>query len=69
MNILKVKLLLIWIEKKSFSQEEIAIRFSQRLVKIHLFPNGNGRHSTLVADIMISKLFNKPVFRNKQWLI
>ena len=51
-----------WIEKKSFSQEEIAIRFSQRLVKIHLFPNGNGRHSRLVADIMISKLFNKPVF-------
>jgi hypothetical protein len=27
-----------------------------------LFPNGNGRHSRLVADIMISKLFNKPVF-------
>jgi Fic-DOC domain mobile mystery protein B len=51
-----------WIERKSFSKEEIAIRFSQRLVKIHLFPNGNGRHSRLVADIMISKLFNKPVF-------
>lgn len=51
-----------WIEKRLFSDEEIAIRFSHRLVKIHLFPNGNGRHSRLVADIMISKLFGKPVF-------
>ena len=51
-----------WIDHKSFSEEEIAVRFSHRLVKIHLFPNGNGRHSRLVADIMISKIFNKPVF-------
>jgi Fic-DOC domain mobile mystery protein B len=51
-----------WIDHKSFSDEEMAIRFSHRLVKIHLFPNGNGRHSRLVADIMISKIFNKPVF-------
>jgi Fic-DOC domain mobile mystery protein B len=51
-----------WIDHQSFTDEEIAIRFSHRLVKIHLFPNGNGRHSRLAADIMISKLFNKPVF-------
>ena len=51
-----------WIDNQSFSEEGIAIRFSHRLVKIHLFPNGNGRHSRLVADIMISKLFNEPVF-------
>ncbi len=51
-----------WIDNQLFTDEEIAIRFSHRLVKIHLFPNGNGRHSRLVADIMISKLFNKPVF-------
>jgi Fic-DOC domain mobile mystery protein B len=51
-----------WIENNSFSHEEIVIRFSHRLVKIHLFPNGNGRHSRLVADIMISKVFNKPIF-------
>jgi Fic-DOC domain mobile mystery protein B len=51
-----------WIDHKSFSDEEIAIRYSHRLVKIHLFSNGNGRHSRLVADIMISKLFHKPVF-------
>ncbi len=51
-----------WIENNSFSHEEIVIRFSHRLVKIHLFPNGNGRHSRLVADIMISKVFNEPIF-------
>jgi Fic-DOC domain mobile mystery protein B len=51
-----------WIDNKTFSREEIAIRFSHRLVKIHLFPNGNGRHSRLVADILISKIFGEPVF-------
>jgi Fic-DOC domain mobile mystery protein B len=51
-----------WIDHQSFTDEEITIRFSHRLVKIHLFPNGNGRHSRLAADIMISKLFNKPIF-------
>jgi len=40
-----------WIENETFSEDEIAIRFSHRLVKIHLFPNGNGRHSRLIADI------------------
>lgn len=51
-----------WIEKNAFSKDETAIRFSHRLVKIHLFPNGNGRHSRLIADIMISKVFDEPVF-------
>lgn len=51
-----------WIENNTYKQDEIVIRFSHRLVKIHLFPNGNGRHSRLIADIMIAKIFNKPVF-------
>ena len=51
-----------WLENNSFDQDEIAIRFSHRLVKIHLFPNGNGRHSRFVADIMISKIFGRTVF-------
>jgi len=51
-----------WIDNKTYDPEEIAIRFSHRLVKIHVFPNGNGRHSRLVADILISKVFNNPVF-------
>ena len=51
-----------WIEHNTFLPDEIAIRFSHRLVKIHVFPNGNGRHSRLIADILISHHFNKPVF-------
>ncbi|MCK7532446.1 MAG: mobile mystery protein B [Marinilabiliales bacterium] len=34
-----------WIDNKTFKPDEIAIKFSHRLVKIHVFPNGNGRHS------------------------
>jgi len=51
-----------WIDNNTYNPEEIAIRFSHRLVKIHVFPNGNGRHSRLIADILISKVFNNPVF-------
>lgn len=51
-----------WIDKKTFNPDETAIRFSHRLVKIHIFPNGNGRHSRLIADILVSHVFNKPVF-------
>ena len=40
----------------------IAVRFKHRIVSIHCFPNGNGRHSRLMADIIIEKVFNKPVF-------
>ncbi len=50
-----------WIENKSFPDDEIAIRFKHRLVKIHPFPNGNGRHSRLWADSINFKMntFNK----------
>ena len=51
-----------WIENKTFSEDEIAIRFSHRLVQIHLFPNGNGRHSRLIADVLINKGFGKEEF-------
>jgi Fic-DOC domain mobile mystery protein B len=51
-----------WIENKVYRQDEIALRFKNRLVLIHCFANGNGRHSRLIADIIISKLFNQKVF-------
>lgn len=51
-----------WLDNKVFSEEEIAIRLSHGLVKIHPFVNGNGRHSRLIADIMMEKIFNKDVF-------
>ena len=51
-----------WIKYKTFPPDEIAVRFKHRLVSIHCFPNGNGRHSRLMADIIIEKLLNRPVF-------
>jgi Fic-DOC domain mobile mystery protein B len=42
-----------WIEHKTFSSDEIAVRFHHRLVSIHPFPNGNGRWSRLAADMLI----------------
>ena len=51
-----------WINNKTFDQEEIAVRFSHRIVKIHLFPNGNGRHSRLIGDVVINHIFGHPVF-------
>jgi len=51
-----------WIIHQTFEPDEIAIRFKHRLVKTHIFPNGNGRHSRLCADILISHGFNRPVF-------
>jgi len=51
-----------WIENSTYSDDEIAVRFKHRIVKIHPFPNGNGRHSRLCGDILVSYIFNKPVF-------
>jgi len=51
-----------WIQNHTFPQDEIAIRFSHGLVQIYLFPNGNGRHSRLCGDILVSKVFNRKVF-------
>jgi Fic-DOC domain mobile mystery protein B len=42
-----------WVEHKTYEPDELAIRIHHRLVSIHLFPNGNGRWSRLVADILI----------------
>lgn len=53
---------LFWIENNTYPPEEIAIRFKHRLVSIHCFPNGNGRHSRLMADIIIEKLFGRKPF-------
>lgn len=51
-----------WIENKTFPPDEIAIRFKHRLVNIHCFPNGNGRHSRIMADIIIESVFGETIF-------
>ena len=32
------------------------MRFHHRLVQIHPFPNGNGRHARLAADLLVMRL-------------
>jgi len=51
-----------WIETQSEPPEEIVIRFHHRLVWIHPFPNGNGRHARLMADIFIENLLHGSPF-------
>jgi len=53
---------LYWHNNQTYTAEEIAIRFKHKLVSIHCFSNGNGRHSRLMADIIIEKLYGMPVF-------
>ncbi|HRO06991.1 MAG TPA: mobile mystery protein B [Ferruginibacter sp.] len=51
-----------WHENNTYPPDEIAVRFKHRIVSIHCFPNGNGRHSRLMADIIIEKIYKQPVF-------
>ncbi|HXB06342.1 MAG TPA: mobile mystery protein B [Puia sp.] len=51
-----------WIDYNKDEPDEIAIMFKHRIVSIHCFSNGNGRHSRLMADILIEKVFKRPVF-------
>jgi Fic-DOC domain mobile mystery protein B len=50
-----------WIEHQVHPIDEIALRFHHRLVSIHPFVNGNGRHARLATDILALKL-GRPVF-------
>ncbi len=51
-----------WIDNETYSADEIATRFHHRLVFIHLFPNGNGRHARVMTDVLLEKLLNKEPF-------
>lgn len=43
-------------ERLAYPADELAVRFHHRLVSIHLFPNGNGRHARLAADVVVVSL-------------
>lgn len=45
-----------WVEHQTYPADEIAVRFHHRLVSIHPFPNGNGRHARLMADLLVEKM-------------
>ena len=48
------------VQHSTYEPDEIAVRFHHRLVSIHPFPNGNGRHSRICADLLITALGREP---------
>lgn len=53
-----------WFEQGTYSPDEAAIRLHHRLVKIHPFPNGNGRHARLWCDLILARE-DRPLFNWK----
>lgn len=49
-----------WVENKTYSADEVAVRLHHRLTLIHAFPNGNGRHARMMADLLIERLDGTP---------
>ncbi|MEH6792170.1 mobile mystery protein B [Parasphingorhabdus sp.] len=49
-----------WAENATYAPLEAGARFHHRLVKIHLFANGNGRHARIAADQYLRWHFNHP---------
>ena len=52
----------LWVDNRTFPPDEIAARLHHRLVSIHCFPNGNGRHARLVADLVLVHLLGAERF-------
>jgi Fic-DOC domain mobile mystery protein B len=51
-----------WAEHKTYPPPEAAIRLHHRLVSIHPFPNGNGRHARIMADAVLDRIYDaKPI--------
>lgn len=48
-----------WVENGTHEPIEAALRFHHRLVYIHLFPNGSGRHARIMADALLTKVLKK----------
>lgn len=48
-----------WIAEGTHAPQRAAMRFHHRLVEIHPFANGNGRHARIMADIILEKCFGE----------
>lgn len=44
-----------WLEHQTYPISDLAVIFHHRLVRIHLFPNGNGRHARMCADVIVAR--------------
>jgi Fic-DOC domain mobile mystery protein B len=44
------------VQHATWEPRELAARYHHRLVAIHLYPNGNGRHARIMADLLMQQL-------------
>ena len=49
-----------WIDTRAFTPDELGARFHHRLVQVHPFPNGNGRHGRIATDLLVTSLGETP---------
>lgn len=49
-----------WVDRRTYPASEAAIRLHHRLVQIHPFPNGNGRHARILADTVLARVYDAP---------
>ncbi len=52
----------LWVDSNEETADQTAVRFHHRLVSIHAFPNGNGRHARLVADTLLENVLGSARF-------
>jgi Fic-DOC domain mobile mystery protein B len=52
----------LWVELREEPDDLIAARFHHRLVSIHPFSNGNGRHARLMADLLLKNILKQKEF-------
>jgi len=52
----------VWIARGAYPPDELAVRLKHRMVSIHCFANGNGRHARMMADLLIEHIFGRPGF-------
>jgi Fic-DOC domain mobile mystery protein B len=51
-----------WAEHQTYPASEAAIRLHHRMVQIHPFPNGNGRHARIMADTVLARVYRAEPF-------
>jgi Fic-DOC domain mobile mystery protein B len=51
-----------WTDLRKEPPDEIAVRYHHRLVLIHPFLNGNGRHARLMTDLLLENILDHPRF-------
>ncbi|MEA3490263.1 MAG: mobile mystery protein B [Candidatus Omnitrophota bacterium] len=51
-----------WLEYRPYNNDEMAVRFHHRLVSIHLFANGNGRHARMMTNLIQKQILDEKEF-------